>query len=83
MSFWVLADLISMKELFYHTNFKFSYQIMSNFLTIISFSSFLERYIFLYSFDHFSLHFLNYSSQKQAILLFHYKEKLPTKQNKK
>lgn len=40
LSFWVQADLKSMKETLYDIKFKFLYQVMPNFLTIISFSSF-------------------------------------------
>lgn len=80
LSFWVQADLKCVKELFYHTIFKFVYQVMANFFFPL---------VFFYSFDNFSLHFLNYSSHRQAILLCHCKEKLvllslvqPTEQNK-
>lgn len=37
---------------------------------------FFPRDFIFNSFDHFSLHFLNYSSHKQATLLFHCQEKL-------
>lgn len=73
LSFWAQADLKSMKELFYHTNFKSLYKVRPNFLTLISF--FAREMYFFFGFDHFSLH---YSSHKQATLLFHCKE-LPKK----
>lgn len=74
LSFWVQADLKSMKELLYRIKFKSLYQVRPNFLTIISF--FAREMGFFFSFDHFSLH---YSSHKQATLLFHCKEELPKK----
>lgn len=46
-SFWAQADSKSMKELFYHTNFKSLYKVRPNFLTIISFFA-REMYLFFF-----------------------------------